>query len=411
MSNYPTITARAHARARTGAAELPRPVAFWLLALTLSLLLFASSAPSPLYVVYQAEFGFSAITLTSVFGVYALMLLGALLVTGSVSDYVGRRPMILTGIALELLAMLLFAEASSVAWLFAARALQGAATGIAMGAISAALLDLQPHHRSRLGALVGVAGPMVGLAFGALGTGLLVDHGPDPMRLVFWILLGAFVVIAALGSLIPETVARRGGWGRTLRPSISVPARLRRDFVAALPGLAATWALGSLVLSLGPSITAQILDTESHLAGGLPIFLMAGVSAVMSIVVRDVPAKATARGGLGALFVGVAIVLLALHERSLTIFLAGTAVAGLGFGPAFGGAFRTLTDEAPPAERGAFVSAILAVCYLAFSLPAIGAGVAVTQFGLLDTAYVYGALLMATAAFAIALTRRLPDPG
>lgn len=407
MSNYPPLSRRAHAVA----AELPRPVAFWLLAVTLSLLLFASSAPSPLYVVYQDEWGFSAVTLTSVFGVYALTLLAALLVTGSVSDHVGRRPTILVGLALELVAMVLFAEASSVAWVFAARALQGVATGIAMSAITAALLDLQPHHRSRLGALTGVAAPMAGLALGALATGLLVDHGPDPMRLVFWLLLGVFVVVALLGSLIPETVARREGWRRALRPSIAVPVHLRAEFVAALPGLAATWALGSLILSLGPSITASVLGDSSHLAGGLPIFLMAGISAVMAVAVRNVAPRTTARGGLTALLCGVAIVLVALHERSSLVFFAGTAVAGLGFGPAFGGAFRSLSDSAPPEARGALVSAILAVCYLAFSLPAIAAGIAVTQFGLLDTAYVYGALLIVTAATAIWLTRRLPGPG
>src|SRR5919204_5933599 len=168
----------------------PRTIAFWLLALTLGLLLFASSAPSPLYVVYQQQWGFSAITLTSVFAVYALALLGSLVIAGSVSDHVGRRPTLLTALAIEMVGMLAFAGAQGVAWLFAARILQGVATGIAMGAISAALLDLQPAKRPRLGALVGVAAPMTGLAAGALAAGVLVEYGPDPMRLVFWLLLG-----------------------------------------------------------------------------------------------------------------------------------------------------------------------------------------------------------------------------
>lgn len=257
-------------------AQLGHTAAFWILAVTLGLLLFASSAPSPLYIVYQAEWGFSEITLTSVFAVYALALLAALVIAGSVSDHVGRRPTLLLALAIEMAGMLLFAEARSVAWLFAARTLQGVATGIAMGAISAALLDLQPERSPRLGALVGVAAPLTGLASGALGAGLLVQYGPDPTRLVYWLLLGGFALAILIATAIPESVTRDGPWRHSLRPRIAVPSSLRVAFVATIPCLVATWALGGLVLSLGPSLTASVLGDTTHIAGGLPIFIMAG---------------------------------------------------------------------------------------------------------------------------------------
>jgi MFS family permease len=394
----------------SSAVTLGRGGAFWSLAVILGLLLFASSAPSPLYVVYQAEWGFSAITLTSVFAVYAVGLLAALVVAGSVSDHAGRRPTLLIALAIEIAGMLLFAEAQSVAWLFAARTLQGVATGIAMGAISAALLDLQPASSPRLGALLGVAAPLTGLAAGALGAGLLVQHGPDPTRLVYWLLLGAFAVAIFVAAAIPETVRRDGPWLHALRPSIAVPASLRVAFVATIPCLMASWALGGLVLSLGPSLTASVLGNTSHLAGGLPIFIMAGVSALASVWLRDAHARSTARGGLAALIVGIAITLLSLHLGSLALFLAGAATAGLGFGPAFAGAFRALSNRAPVDQRAGLVSAILAVSYLAFSLPAVAAGAAVTQIGLHETADVYGAVLIVVAALALALSRQLQDP-
>ena len=130
------------------------------MAVTLAALLFASSAPSPLYVIYQAEWDFSALTLTGVFAVYAVALLSALLVAGSLSDHLGRRPVLLAALVVEIVAMLVFAVAPSVVWLFAARILQGLATGVAMGCISAALLDLQPPERDWQGALTGVVAPM-----------------------------------------------------------------------------------------------------------------------------------------------------------------------------------------------------------------------------------------------------------
>jgi MFS family permease len=391
-------------------AKLTHPVAFWLLAVILGLLLFASSAPSPLYIVFQAQWHFSAITLTSVFAVYALGLLASLVIAGSVSDHAGRRPTLLIALALEIVGMLLFAEARSVEWLFAARALQGIATGLAMGTISAALLDLQPRTNPRLGALVGVAAPLSGLAAGALGAGLLVEYGPDPTRLVFWLLFAVFAVAILLATAIPETVHRDGPWAHALRPSVAVPGPMRVAFIATIPCLLASWALGGLILSLGPSLTAGVLGNTSHIAGGLPIFIMAGLSSMASIWLRDTHARTTARGGLAALIAGVALALGGLEAGSLALFLAGTAIAGLGFGPAFAGAFRSLSNIAPTDQRAGLVSAILVVSYLAFSLPAVAAGAAITRYGLHQTADVYGVALIVIAAVALALSGRLQDP-
>ncbi|MFL5887266.1 MAG: MFS transporter [Thermoleophilaceae bacterium] len=384
-----------------------RQPAFWLLATILGCLLFASSVPSPLYVVYQGEWHFSAITLTAVFAVYALALLAALLVFGSISDHLGRRPVLAAGLALEIVAMLAFANASAVGWLFAARTLQGVATGTAMGAISAALLDLQPRSKPWLGGLMGAVAPMTGLAVGALSAGLLVDYGPDPMRFVFWLLVGTFAAALLAVPLVPETVERKGGLRGALVPRIAVPRDVRAPFVAAVPALTATWALGGLILSLGASLTAGVLGDGSHLAGGLPIFVMAGVSAVMSVLLRNARPLATARWGLPALIAGIALTLAALKIESDALFLVAAAIAGLGFGPAFAGVFRVLSELAPPNQRAALVSSVLAVSYIAFSIPAVVAGAAVTHLGLRDTADVYGLALIAVATIAFALSGRL----
>jgi MFS family permease len=390
--------------------KLGRAPSFWLLVATLALLLFASSAPSPLYIVYQAKWSFSAITLTGVFGVYALGLLAALVVAGSVSDHLGRRPTLLIALLIEVLGMLLFAEARGVLWLFAARILQGVATGIATAAVSAALIDLQPVTKPRLGALLAAAAPMGGLAAGALGSGLLVEYAPDPTRLVYWLLAGAFALAAVLVAAIPETVVRRRSWVTSLKPRVAVPADLRSAFLATIPCLTATWALGGLILSLGPSLTAKVLHDSSHVAGGLPIFIMAGISSIASIRLRDVHARSAARGGLVALILGIALALIALNDGSTALFLVATAVAGLGFGPAFAGAFRAVSNRAPIDQRAALVSSIYVASYLAYSLPALAAGIAVTRAGLHATANVYGAVLIVLALVALLLSHRLEDP-
>ena len=386
-----------------------RTTAFWILAVILAALLFASSVPSPLYPVYQSEWGFSSITLTSVFAVYALALLGSLLVVGSISDHVGRRPTLLAGLALEIVAMVAFAEASGIGWLFAARTLQGIATGASMGAISAALLDLQPESKPWLGGLMSAVAPLTGLALGSLSAGLLVDYGPDPTRFVFWLLVGAFVLAIPATASVPETVARDGGWLASLRPRLVVPRHLRAAFIAALPCLAAVWALGGLVLSLGASLTAGVLGETSHSAAALPIFVMSGISAIVSVWLRPIRPQTTARGGLVGVIAGLGVVVWALAIESSALFLVGSAITGLGFGPAFSSVFRVLSERAPADQRAGLVSSVFAVSYIAFSLPAVAAGAAITQFALRETAEVYGGVLIALAAVALLLSSRLDE--
>src|SRR6187397_1366051 len=89
--------------AQVGAAgrrRLSRSMAFASISVIFVVFMAASSAPSPLYVVYQQLWGFSAMTLTVVFAVYVLGLIGSLLVLGALSDYIGRRPVLAAAIAL-----------------------------------------------------------------------------------------------------------------------------------------------------------------------------------------------------------------------------------------------------------------------------------------------------------------------
>ena len=234
------------ARAPAGRAALPRAAGFWLVAGVLFLLLFASGAASPLYAVYQAQWRFSATTLTAVFGVYALVLLVTLLVFGSVSDYLGRRRVIAVALVVGAGACGLFLAAHGVGLLFAARALSGAAVGIAASAGGAALVDLQPEGSGR-GPVVTGAANLLGLGAGALGTSALVQYGPAPTHLVWWLLLGAFAVAAVAVLAIPETAARRPGVLASLRPRVAVPRQARGTFAVALPGMIAAPALSRLL--------------------------------------------------------------------------------------------------------------------------------------------------------------------
>jgi MFS family permease len=382
---------------RRTAPVLPRAVAFWTVTATTAILLAASSAPSPLYPVYQAEFGFSALTLTAIFAVYVLALLVSLLTVGRLSDYLGRRPVLAAGLILEAGAMSVFLDAHSVAALFVARVIQGFATGAAVGVLGAYLLDLQPPNGSRLGSLVNSAAATGGLGIGAALTGVLVEYGPHPTRLVFGIFTIAFLALALVTAVLPETVQRQPGAGAALRPQVSVPRSARRAFLRAAPAIASTWMLGGLMFSVGGSLLTVVFAQHNRAVVGLVLGAFAGAAALGSITLRRRAPEAMGRIGTVGLFVGTVLFLLALASTSLTLFVLGAVIAGAGFGPAFLGAFRTVSQLAAPHERAGLISAIYIVSYLAFSIPALIAGVLITYDGLRDTSLGYAAVVALVA--------------
>lgn len=383
------------------ALRLPRTTSFWVLAAIQLAFMAAAATPSPLYVVYQAEWHFSAIVLTVVFGVYALALLAALMVTGALSDHIGRRPVLIAALAVETVAMLIFIRAQDVSWLLVARVLQGLATGAATGAISAALVDLQP--RPGAAAPVNSATPAVGLAAGALFAGLLVEYLPAPTVLVFVLLVALFVAGIVAMLLVPETSGGRPGALASLRPRAGVPAGARGRFLAVLPTMIGSWAVAGFLMSLGPSIAATVLGVRDHLVGGLVVFALMGAGAVGSMLSRGRDPRRLMVGGGLILPIGLAIALIGLTATSTPLFFAGTVLAGLGFGGSFLGAFTTVAALAEPDQRAALFATVYTVNYLAFSVPSVLAGAVVGTVGLTTTAMVFGIAVIVLSLAAVAL--------
>src|ERR1700722_1464406 len=151
-------TPRASAAAKSSilnpAGHLSPAVSFYLLASITVSFLAGSSAPTPLYPLYQSMWGFSPVMLTVVFGSYALAVLAALLVAGRLSDHLGRRPVLIVAALGQVLVMLLFAVAGSVTGLLVARIIQGVTTGAAIGAVGAAMVDLDKSRGTIASAVV-----------------------------------------------------------------------------------------------------------------------------------------------------------------------------------------------------------------------------------------------------------------
>jgi MFS family permease len=369
---------------------------FWLLGSIVVTFLAASSAPSPLYGLYREAWHFSALMLTFAFAVYAFSLLGGLLVFGALSDHLGRKPVLLAAMVLELGSVALFWVADGIGWLVAARLLQGLATGIAIATLSAALLDFQRER----GALVNSVAPMFGMAIGALVASALVQFAAEPAHLVFEALaaLLAAQTLAACG--LPETTRPRAGAWASMRPRLAVPKPVRPTLRLILPMNTAQWALGGLYLSLGPTLARQVSGLAQPLVGGGLIATLVLSGAVGILWMRARPARAVLIGSAAALVTGLVVTPWGIHAHAVVPLFVGSAIAGGGFGTSFNASVRSLVPLAPADQRAATMAAFFVLSYLAFSLPALAAGAAVGVFGLDTVALGYGAVLIVLCAWA-----------
>ncbi|WP_461175179.1 MFS transporter (plasmid) [Arthrobacter sp. Z1-9] len=350
----------------------------------------AAGAPTPLLTYYQQQWNFAAPVLTLAFAVYSGGFLLALLTAGSLSDHVGRRPVLLGALSVQLVSMIMFLTATDIGTVIAARVVQGLATGAATSAFSAALVELAPPNRKKLGTVLGSVGVAGGLAVGALLAGLAIEYAPWPDTLVF-IALSAVTVLGMVATAIaPESGVRRHGALRSLVPRVRVPAAARGEFSGAAPAVAAGWMLAALSLGLAPSIVRHALQIESGLLTGFAVFVGPAAAAVAGLAFMRIGARNGMVLGVMASILGTAGILSGVLAGSLGLMVAGQVVGGVGFGAAFAAALRLVMPLAAPEERGGVVAAVYILAYAAFSIPVILAGLLVPTFGLVPAVAAYG---------------------
>lgn len=380
----------------------------WLAAWPVLAVFVLSNAPTPLYVVWQHQLGFSSGVLTAVFACYIAGLLGALLVAGVVSDRIGRKPVLLPAVMLAMLACALFAAANSVAVLAIARLLTGIAVGAAVSAGMAAVTDIGGPHRKRLAALAASSAMVLGAGFGPLLAGVLSQTVPGPTVAIFVVeialLASAFVVVARLG--LPKGAGGRGPWIRI--PAVAPGGRtaVLLGIAVFAPGITAT----SFVLSLGPSLLSNLLGaTNRVLAGGLAFAMFLGATGIQ-FAVRRLRLRTILLGSAAATLLGMVALASALRLSSIALFAAAAILAGIGQGLGqFGG--LTAISANVPADRlaeanaaqnvGGYLPAALLPLSAGFLSDTIGLPAGATTFaGVVGAAAVAGATFVATRAAA-----------
>ncbi|MFI5060618.1 MAG: MFS transporter [Actinomycetales bacterium] len=371
---------------------------------------FSVGAPSPLFVLYQHEWRFADWMLTVAFAIYAITLLVTLLIAGSLSDHLGRRPVLIAALSLELVAMLLFLFAQDIGWIVVARAVQGVGTGAAMATFSASLVELAPERHKKLGTVIGSTAPVGGIALGAFVTGLVVQFSAQPTVWIFSVLALVFAagLLVVLGSR--ETVVRRPGAARSLIPRLVIPPAARREFVGALPLLVAAWMLSGLFIGLAPSIVRGVFHLESGLVNGAVVGLAPAAGAVAGLLLSRYPARLSTVWGTVAIVLGVGLTVASVTVGALWLLFVASAVGGAGFGAAFSAVMRILAPLSPTAQRAELFAGVYLVNYLAYGVPALAAGELIGVVGLVPMVIWYSGAIAVAAVVAIVAQLLLTRP-
>jgi MFS family permease len=404
------IEAISSRQATTLGRTLSPPVAYALTAAIIGTALFASATPSPLYETYARLWGFSSVVVTLVYATYAIGVLAALLLAGRVSDVAGRRPVLAIALGALLASTVLYMVAASVTWLFAARAVQGVATGLALGTASAGLLDFHPRQDPESVGLTNGAVSAAGLGFGALASSAAVQFLPGPRLLPYAAVFALFAVDLVGVMFMPEPVASRSRLRLTpQRPHL--PRSVRQPFFVASLAVISAYSIGGLFFALGPQLSGHVFATGNHLVTGLSLFLLAGVGSIAQLAYGRRAAWVAVTIGSVALALGVALIVLAAAEDSAAALITGSVVGGVGFGLAFLGSLRALSAQIPPAHRAGVMSAFFIVAYAALSIPAVLAGFAVNPLGLDTTFEILGSAVTVLAlVVAVEAWRTRPRP-
>ena len=373
---------------------------FWIVAVAFAITMAFTTAPTPLWSLYAQRDGFSSLTVTIVFAVYALAVALSLFLAGHVSDWYGRRRVLMPALALEILAGGVFLVWPSLPGLLLARVLSGLGIGAVTATATAWLSELRGAD-SRHAQTVSTAANLGGLGLGGLIAGGLAQWAGHPLtravRVFTAVLLLAWLALLAA----PETRARRAPRPRYRPQHVSVPAASRGRFFAAALGAGITFSVFGLLTSLAPSFLAGTLHQPSHALAGAVAFAVFASAALAQTLTTSRATQQLLAAAIPALLAGLGLLTLAvwLPSPSFGVFLAGDVIVGAGSGLMFKGAIATVADISSPEHRAEALAGLFLACYLGLAGPVIGLG-ALTQLASTRVSLLVFAALLAVGILA-----------
>jgi len=373
----------------------------------IAVMFMGSTIVTPLYSLYAKQFGFSPLMLTLIYAVYVIGNLVSLFFFGGVSDRAGRRRIVLRAMGLAALSTCIYFFATNPSWLFVARVLSGFSIGLAAGAGTAWIAELDAEDRTRA-TLVAVGSNFAGLAVGPLISGLIAEYSPRPLQLPFLIYIGLVALSAVFIARSPETVNQQGSTGTPGRTSVAMPRSIRARFIAPAITAFTVFSLYGFYFSLAPSVLIDSLHQTNRAVGGAVVFELGLVSAATIIFTRQLASGTCMRLALALLVPSLALLIAAQAQGSMSLLLLGTALSGISGALGYRGSLQVVNQIAPAEQRAGVSSVYFIVCFIGNSLPVIGIAALTRAFDSLVADSAFAITLAVLALGALALSLRMP---
>ena len=341
-----------------------------------------STLLTPLYVLYEEEFGFSELMLTIIFSAYAMGNIAALFIFGRISDQIGRRRTALPALGVAALSTIVFLFATGTGWLFAGRLLSGLAIGMSSAAATAWVVDLTRDRKEQRGAAFTTASIFFGLAIAALLAGTLAQYAPAPLKLPFIVYLVLLAVMAFFVARTKETVEdpAESVDEVSLKPRIGIPREIRGAFVSPAMTAFAVFAVTAFYAALAPSVLRRDMDISNLAIGGAVVFELFVFAAITAAATSALKSRTGMLSGAALLVPGVGLLVLAQALQSFAILLAGVAVTGIAAALGYRGSLQVINEIAPEERRAEVISSFAIVCFIGNGVPVIGVGVLSSAF-------------------------------
>jgi MFS family permease len=364
-----------------------------------------STIVTPLYALYARQFDFSAVVLTLIYAAYVIGNLASLFFFGGVSDRAGRRRTVLHALILAAVSTSIFFFATSTPWLFVARALSGFSIGLAAGAGTAWIAELDSAADKTRAALVAVVGNFAGIALGPLISGLLAEYAPWPLHLPFLIYIGIVAVTAVFIARSPETVSGSAPQSTQHRTSIGIPRSIRARFVTPAVTAFVMFALYGFYFSLAPSVLTDSLHESNRAVGGAVVFELGLVSAATILLTHRLASRTCMLLALVLLLPSLVLLIVAQAQGSLPLLLLGTTLSGISGALGYRGSLQVVNQIAPAEQRAGVASAYFLVCFIGNSLPVIAVALLARAFNSLVADGVFAVTLAVLAIAALAMSQ------
>jgi MFS family permease len=352
---------------------------FWAVAFAFATAMAFTTIPTPLWSLYAQRDHFSSLTVTVVFAVYALAVALSLYLVGHLSDWYGRRRVLMPALALQIVAAIVFLLWPALPGLLLARVLSGLGIGAVTATATAWLSELRGPG-SRRAQVIATGANLGGLGLGGLISGALAQWAGHALVVPF-VVLTAMLLLACVALLAaPETRTRRSARPRYRPQRIAVPARSRGRFFAAALGAAITFSVFGLLTSLAPSFLAGTLHQPSRALAGAVSFGLFAAAALAQTLTASRTTQQLLTAAIPALLTGLGLLTIAvwLPAPSFGVFLAGDLVLGAGSGLMFKGAIATVSEVSSEEHHAEALAGLFLACYLGLAGPVVGLG-ALTQ--------------------------------